>query len=50
MPALAAGPRRLGSLPLDRNGSAVLARGDSQFAVVRRGPVWFAVRGYQRRS
>src|SRR5207302_1705741 len=45
VPELAGGEPKLGPLPLDRSGGAVLARGPSQFAVVRRGPLWYAVRG-----
>jgi hypothetical protein len=45
IPDLAAGRRARAPLPRDHDGSAVLARGQSQFAVVRRGPIWFAVRG-----
>ena len=45
VPELAAGDPKLGRLPLDRSGGAVLARGPSQFAVVRRGRLWYAVRG-----
>ena len=44
-PELARGRPRLGPLPLDHDAGAVLGRGESQFAVVRHGPVWFAVRG-----
>jgi hypothetical protein len=35
----------VGKIRADDAGGAVLARGDSQFAVVRHGPVWYAVRG-----
>jgi hypothetical protein len=44
VPELRHGRRGLGRLPLDSAGGEVLGRGESQFAVVRHGPVWYAVR------
>ena len=44
VPELGAGRPALGRLRSDIDGGAVLGRGDGQLAVVRRGPLWFAVR------
>jgi len=38
------GPRRAGSLASDRELRGLLGSGEARFAVVRRGPVWMAVR------
>ena len=40
----AAAARTPGSIPADRDGARVLARGDATFATVRAGDVWFAVK------
>ncbi|MFL5884258.1 MAG: hypothetical protein ACJ77M_04245 [Thermoleophilaceae bacterium] len=44
LPELARGRHRFAPTPADRNGGAVLDRGESQFAVVRHGPLWYVVK------